>query len=373
MRYIFLFFMMSLSIFAAPQVVTKGQSEGMKYQVELITQNLGGIPWGMAFTSENELFITFISGRMILFDINTKKSTTITGMPENPLYQGQGGLMDVALSPNFENDNFLYFTYVKNINNQGATTLARAKFTNSTLMHWEDLLVTKSTSNTSRHFGSRITFDEAGHLYFGIGDRGERPSAQDLSNHNGSIIRLDLNGKTLSNNPFVANAQAKGEIFSYGHRNPQGLVYDKNRKILWEIEHGPRGGDELNKIEKGKNYGWPIIGYGKEYWAPLHVGEGTHKDGMEQPVKVYTPSIAPSSLMLYSGDAFPKWRGDLFAGALKLLHINRIILDKSGSIVSEERLLGDLELRIRQIIQDKNGYIYFSTDSGEIMRIIPTY
>jgi glucose/arabinose dehydrogenase len=373
MRIFITLLLISIALVASPKIIAKGKSEGMLYQVETIAQNIDGIPWGMEFIKKDLLFVNLKDGQMFLLDLKSNTKTQVSGMPEKPLAYGQGGLMDVAKSPDFTTDKILYFTYTKNINNQGATTLARAKLNGSKLQNWQDLLITNSTTKTTRHFGSRITFDKNGYLYFGVGDRGERPSAQDLSNHNGSIIRLNLNGKTPSDNPFVANAQAKTEIFSYGHRNPQGLVYDKNRKILWEIEHGPRGGDELNKIKKGKNYGWPIIGYGKEYWAPLHVGEGTHKDGMEQPVKVYTPSIAPSSLMLYSGDAFPKWRGDLFAGALKLLHINRIILDKSGSIVGEERLLGDLELRIRQIAQDKNGYIYFSTDSGEIMRITPTY
>lgn len=368
----FLFILiLSTSILASSQIIAKGESEGEKYQVEAVVENLNDIPWGMAFLSENKLFITFISGKMMLLNTQTKKSSTVTGMPYKPLSVGQGGLMDVALSPNFKNDNFLYFTYVKNIDNQGATTLARAKLNGTQLTNWEDLLVTNSTTRTSRHFGSRVTFDKDGYLYFGIGDRGERPSAQDLSTHNGAIIRLHVNGKVPTDNPFLSNPKAKGEIFSYGHRNPQGLVYDDKRQILWEIEHGPRGGDELNRVQKGKNYGWPIIGYGKEYWGPIHVGEGTHKKGMEQPVKVYTPSIAPSSLMLYSGNAFPNWKGDLFAGALKLLHVNKVNLDKDGNILSEERLLENLSFRIRQIIQNNNGIIFFSTDSGGIYTISP--
>lgn len=163
---------------------------------------------------------------------------------------------------------------------------------------WQELLVTKSTSGTSRHFGSRIAFDDRGHLFFGIGDRGERDYAQNLSNHAGAILRLNLDGSVPDDNPFVNNRNALPEIWSYGHRNPQGLYFDREHNRLWEIEHGPRGGDEINLILAGENYGWPVISYGKEYWAPIAVGEDTHREGMQQSVKVYDPSIAPGSLIV---------------------------------------------------------------------------
>ena len=161
------------------------------------------------------------------------------------------------------------------------------------------------------------------------------------------------------------------QIWSYGHRNPQGLVWDNENKRLWSIEHGPRGGDEINLIEEGKNYGWPTISYGKEYWGPVSVGEGTHKKGMEQPVKFYVPSIAPGSLLHYTGDAFKDWRGSLFSGALKLRHINRITLDAQGRAIEEERLFENLDERIRALLQSSEGWIYFSTDSGKIYVIKP--
>ena len=233
------------------------------------------------------------------------------------------------------------------------------------------MLLTKSRTKESYHFGSRIAFDDNGHVYFGIGDRGVRPSAQNLTNHAGSIIRLNLDGSIPKDNPFIKNKSALPEIWSYGHRNPQGLSYDFKHKRLWEIEHGPRGGDEINLIKPAVNYGWPEISYGKEYWGPFAVGEGTHRDDIEQPVKVYIPSIAPGSLMIYSGDTFPKWKENLFSGALKLRHINRIELNEKGEAIKEERLLGSLDERIRALVQSPQGRIYFSTDSGKIYRISP--
>ncbi|MDH5660304.1 MAG: PQQ-dependent sugar dehydrogenase, partial [Gammaproteobacteria bacterium] len=285
--------------------------------------------------------------------------------------EGQGGMLDVAISPNYKNDGWIYFTYVKNIDGEGATVLARAKLKLNRFYEWQELLVSESTTDASQHFGSRIAFDKKGHVFFGIGDRGERPNAQDLTNHAGSIMRLNLDGSIPEDNPFVNSDSSLPEIWSYGHRNPQGLVYDIKTNRLWEIEHGPRGGDEINLIKKGANYGWPVISYGKEYWGPLAVGEGTHRKGMEQPVKVYVPSIAPGSLLIYSGTIFPQWQGNLFSGALKLRHINRIVLNKKGEAISEERLLETLDNRIRALAQSPEGWIYFSTDSGEIYRIKP--
>lgn len=280
-------------------------------------------------------------------------------------------MLDIALSPNYKKDGWIYFTYVKEVKGQGATVLSRAKLVARTFSNWQELLVTKSTTQESRHFGSRITFDGHGHVFFAVGDRGVRKNAQDLSNHAGSIMRLNLDGSVPEDNPFSKNKQLLPEVWSYGHRNPQGLAYDAENERLWSIEHGPRGGDEINLIHSGANYGWPTISYGKEYWGPIAVGEGTHRKGMEQPVKVYTPSIAPGSLLLYSANALPDWKGNLLSGALKLHHINRIVLSKQGEVLKEERLLEDLDERIRALAQSPQGWLYFSTDSGKIFRLRP--
>ena len=342
-------------------------SDGMKVKVKLVAKELG-IPWGMAFLSKNTLLVTERSGSILLLDIKQNIKIKLKNTPA-VLNGGQGGMLDVALSPNYKSDGWIYFTYVKNIGERGATVLARAKLKDEAFYDWHELLVSKSTTTTSHHFGSRIAFDNNGHVFFGIGDRGERPNAQNLMNHAGSIIRLNRDGSIPKDNPFVNNKKALPEIWSYGHRNPQGLAYDFKYNKLWEIEHGPRGGDEINLIKLGHNYGWPVISYGKEYWGPLAVGEGTHRKGMEQPKKVYIPSIAPGSLLIYSSTALPKWKGDLFSGALKLRHINRIVLNDSGKVIKEERLLESLDERIRALTQSPDGWLYFSTDSGKIYRI----
>ena len=329
-----------------------------------------GVPWGLSFLSADKLVMTERSGGVRLLDINSLVMTNIGGVPRIAA-RGQGGLLDVAAGPNYASDGWIYFTYSKAVDDGAATTLARARLRQQRLSDWQELLVTDSATATERHFGSRIAFDDQGHVYFGVGDRGERPQAQNLRNHIGSILRLNLDGSVPADNPFVGNPAARDEIWSYGHRNPQGLLFDSQTRRLWSIEHGPRGGDEINLVQPGRNYGWPVISHGKEYWGPVAVGEATSKPGMEQPRKVYIPSIAPGSLLLYRGKAFSQWRGNLFAGALKLRHLNRIELSPAGEVIAEERLFEDLGERIRALATGPEGWIYFSTDSGRILRARP--
>ena len=337
--------------------------------LEQLTQGLG-VPWGMTFLNRDELIFTERSGNIKLLNLNSLKITTVTGAPIVAT-NGQGGMLDVAIGPNYTQSGWIYFTYSKPTPDGAATTLARAKRTTNQLTDWQDLLVSLSATGKGQHFGSRIAFDENNHIYFGIGDRGEREQAQNLGNHMGSILRLNLDGSVPGDNPFLSNKKARDEIWSYGHRNPQGLHFDQGKKVLWSIEHGPRGGDEINLIQKGKNYGWPVVSHGKEYWGPFDIGEGQTKQGIEPSVKVYIPSIAPGSLLLYSGDAFPQWRGNLFAGALKLMHLNRISISPDNRATNEERLLGDLNQRIRALAQSPQGWIYLSTDNGNIFRLKP--
>lgn len=360
----------SLPVSSAVPVI---QSESMSLMLEQVVDGLG-IPWGMSFLSANHLLVTERNGAVRLVEIGIDsvrgRVSRLNNVPD-VLAKGQGGMLDVAVSPNYKKDGWIYFTYVKEVKGQGATVLSRAKLVARAFSNWQELLVTKSTTQESRHFGSRITFDEHGHVFFAVGDRGVRKNSQDLSNHAGSILRLNLDGSVPEDNPFSKNKQLLPEVWSYGHRNTQGLAYDAENERLWSIEHGPRGGDEINLIHSGANYGWPIISYGKEYWGPIAVGEGTHRKGMEQPVKVYIPSIAPGSLLLYSGNALPGWKGNLLSGALKLHHINRIVLSKQGEVLKEERLLEDLDERIRALAQSPQGWLYFSTDSGKIFRLRP--
>jgi glucose/arabinose dehydrogenase len=324
----------------------------------------------MTFLSAQRLLITERNGQARLADLENSSVEILQGLPVL-VAEGQGGLLDVKTGPNYASDGWIYFTYSKPVNDEAATTLARARIKGLQLLDWQDLLVTDSATSGRQHFGSRIAFDGKGHVFFGVGDRGERDEAQNPANHIGTIMRLNLDGSLPDDNPFIGEAGKRDEIWSLGHRNPQGMAYDLQRQRLWSIEHGPRGGDEINLVLKGRNYGWPVISHGKEYWGPLAIGEGSSKPGMEQPYKVYIPSIAPGSLMLYHGDAFPEWQGSLFAGALKLRHLNRISLSADGKVTAEERLLEDLQERIRAVIQGPDGWIYFSTDSGRILRIGP--
>lgn len=359
----------SLMALLLTSLVFSSPAMSHNFKLETLADNLG-IVWGMDFISEDQMILTERDGQAWLLQPSSRKLTPLEGLPQ--VYaQSQGGLLDVKVSPHYAEDGWIYFTYAKAQNQSAVTTLARAKLQNQTLTQWQELLVTDSESNRSIHFGSRIAFDNHGHLFFGVGDRGVRENGQIFSNHAGSILRLKLNGEIPADNPFINDRKVLNEIWSLGHRNPQGLVYDPQRDILWEIEHGPRGGDELNIIKKGQNYGWPIVSQGKEYWGPVAVGV-RHQPGMIDPVKVYIPSIAPSSLMLYQGQAFAHWSGSLFTGALVGRHLNIILLDSAGKVMGEQRLLEDLNERIRSLAQDHKGYIYLATDSGKVMQMRPT-
>ncbi len=364
-----LLYFASVSQLSAAPVATS-RSEGMPYRVVKVAEGLG-IPWGMAFLSPTELIITERQGNVRLLDLQSGALVNMKPVPPVKAV-GQGGLMDVAVPHNYRPGDWIYFTYSKPANHKGVTVLARAKRNGYRIEEWQDIVVTRSDTNTGRHYGSRIAFDGRGHLFFTVGDRGKRANGQDLTIHAGSILRVKLDGTVPTDNPFLDKKGVLPEIWSYGHRNPQGISFDKLTGRLWAIEHGPRGGDEINLIEKGLNYGWPVISYGKEYWGPVSVGEGTQKPGMEQPIKYYVPSIAPSSLLLYSGKAFPQWRGSLISGSLKLTHLNRITLGNDGRAIAEERLLGELKQRIRALAESPEGWIYFSTDSGVIFRLMPS-
>jgi len=330
------------------------------------------IPWGMAILPDNSLLITQRNNTLSRLNLDSGKITNITGLPEDVLVSGQGGLFDIKLSPDYANSGWLYFSYNKQVDGQGATTLARAKLQDKQLVNWQDLLITQSRTDNKVHFGGRISFDNNGHVFLSIGDRGERDNAQSRSNHAGSILRLNLDGTVPDDNPFIGQNNVLPEIWSYGHRNPQGMFFNQQTGHLWAIEHGPRGGDEINLVQAGKNYGWPVISFGKEYWAPLPVGKGTHRDGMEQPVQMYDPSIAPSSLIQYQGKLIKEWHGKLLAGALKLQHLNIVTLNDENQAINEQRLLDSLSRRIRNIIEAPDGALLIATDNGDIYRVTPT-
>jgi len=339
-------------------------------EIETIAHNLG-VPWGMALLPDNSMLITQREGVLSKLDLATGDIGSITGLPRIKV-KGQGGLFDVAIPPNYSSTGWIYFSYSKDIEGKGATTLSRAKVSHGQLQDWHDLITSQSTTRTNVHYGGRISFDDDGHVFLTVGERGVRQNAQNLLNHAGSILRLNLDGTIPHDNPFINTKKALNEIWSYGHRNPQGMFFNVQTKQLWAIEHGPRGGDEINLIQAGHNYGWPTISYGQEYNKDIPVGIATSQAGMEQPIKTYVPSIAPSGLIQYSGIAFPHWKNNLLIGSLKLRHLNRIVLDDNNHVTEEIRLSRKVQGRIRNVIEDTKGWIYISTDDGRILRIRPT-
>lgn len=336
-------------------------------------------PWAVEVEpSSGDLLITEKSGTVQRFNFATGRLSKIGEIP-NAIIHSQGGLMDVAVSPDYSQSDKLFFTYAKKANDGVATVLASAKLDTShtqwQLTDLKELLVTRSNSDNGRHFGSRIAFDGDGHLFFSIGDRGERSNGQNLSTLAGSIIRLNLDGSIPADNPFVGRANVAPEIYSYGHRNPQGLVFIKESNRLLAVEHGPRGGDEINAVTAGANYGWPTISYGKEYWGPIAVGEGTAKAGMEQPLMQFTPSIAPSSMLFYQGQFYPELSNSLLLGSLALRHLNQVSFNQpitqlqSGKVlphVSTKWLKG-FKRRVRDLTELANGQLVIISDRGELV------
>lgn len=341
-------------------------------KVALLAQGLNQ-PWGMAQVSDQHLLITQKGGSLVLFDMESRAQNPVSGAPQ-VVVMGQGGLLDVAVPEDYKQDDpqtgWIYFTYVAPVakdgkKGSGATALGRAKLNTSlsALHDWQTLLVTQSASDKGQHFGSRIAFIDE-YVFFGVGDRGNRANGQDLTSHAGTIMRLQRDGRVPQDNPFIGRHDALPEIWSYGHRNPQGLAVRQGQ--LWESEHGPRGGDELNLIEKGGNYGWAEVSLGKEYWGPLSVGVES-KPGMIDPKKVYIPSIAPGSLLAVKHNRYG-WQGDFLLGALKLQHLNRLLMD-GEQVTQEKRYLEHKQERLRALLEDSQGRIWIATDSGQLWQL----
>lgn len=322
---------------------------------------LDGVVWGFDFVTSSTGVASIRSGDLFYFDISKGLKKQLT--PPKVKSGGQGGMLDIKYKRIGKTD-YIYYTYSKLHKDVWTTALGRAVLVGSKLINHKDIFVAKVESDTSRHFGSRIAFVED-KLFMTIGDRGERKLSQNLNNHNGTIIRLNLDGTVPADNPFVGKS-GLDEIWSYGHRNPQGIDYDEKLGKLYSCEFGPRGGDELNLVEKAMNYGWPVITYGKEYWGPS-IGD-THKKGMVQPLTYWTPSISPSGMAIYKGDKTPSWKGHLFLANLSSRHLRRLVL-KGDKVILQEELLKSLKQRIRHVVNGKDGHLYISTDSGQILKV----
>jgi glucose/arabinose dehydrogenase len=347
-----------------PKGKTEATQSSVTYETLLKRED---VIWGFDFLDDGQVILTERSGRMLLFNPSTKKVQVLKGLPK--IYNaGQAGLLDVRVHPDFKNTKQIYFSYSEPVGKSESTTaLGVATLQGSKLVNFKKLFTGHAANSNDIHYGSRIEFDDKGHLYVSMGDRDERNKAQNLGFHQGKVLRLNLDGSVPQDNPFISNKEAKAEIYSLGHRNPQGLTRHPETHELWEAEMGPRGGDEVNLIAAGKNYGWPVITYGKEYYGP-RIGD-TAKAGLEQPVTYWVPSISPSALAFYSGDKFPEWKNNLFLATLSGNHIHRVVLNGT-KIDSQEELLGKLEYRWRSVRTGPDGYLYLGTDEGRFGRLI---
>jgi glucose/arabinose dehydrogenase len=333
-------------------------------------------PWGLAILPDGRMLVTEKPGRLRLVSADGTLSEPLAGVPEVDA-RGQGGLLDVALDPEFEANRLVYLSYAEPGDGGNSTAVARGVLSEdaTSLTELEVIFSQEPKLPSEGHFGSRLVFDANGRLFVTLGDRFKpefRVQAQELDSHVGKIVRIRPDGSVPEDNPFVGQSGALPEIWSYGHRNIQAAAIHPETGALWEIEHGPRGGDEINIAEPGVNYGWPVVSHGVNYdGTPVGTGR-TQQEGMADPLHTWTPVIAPSGMAFYTGSAFPDWRGDLFVGGLKPTALVRLELD-GARVAHEERLLEDLGKRIRDVAQGADGSLYLLTDeeNGEVLRVAP--
>ncbi len=360
-------------------------SEHYDYRVVTVVEGLEN-PWAIAFVPGGDMLVTERPGRVRIVRNGELLPDPVPGLPEVRA-GGQGGLLDLILHPDFENNRLVYISYSKPSadGSEGTTAVIRAEFRDDALHNADEVFEAEAWRGGRGHHGSRLAFDRDGYLFVTIGDRQVPPTgnteallahpAQDLTNHIGTTVRLHDDGRVPDDNPFVGRDDVLPEIWSYGHRNAQGMAIHPETNEVWQTEHGPQGGDELNLIQPGVNYGWPVIGYGVNYRSGSPIHPSTHRDGMEQPVTHWTPSIATSGLMIYTGDRFPSWRGNIFAGGLAGQQVARLTMD-GNRVVNEETLARGLA-RIRDVRQGPDGYIYLATDdrggaTSKIVRLEPS-
>jgi glucose/arabinose dehydrogenase len=341
-----------------------------EFEVEMLVD--GGLknPWGLAFLPNGDLLITERQGNLRVFRDGALVAEPIAGLP--PIREvRQGGLLGIALHPRFADNRLIYLAYAGAEGGAHSTEVLRGRFDGARLEQVETIFRARPKVRGGRHFGGRLLFDDAGYLFITLGDRGRDDDAQDLNLHSGSLIRLHDDGTIPADNPFNDNPAAAPGIYTLGNRNMQGIVVHPQTREVWTHEHGPQGGDEVNIMRAGVNYGWPVITYGRNYGTGTQIGEGTHKDGMAQPIYKWVPSIAPSGMTFYTGERFGQWRGDLFVGSLKFGLLVR--LDVEGeAIVGEQRMLHNVG-RVRDVIEGPDGFLYLVTDSpnGQLLRLVP--
>ncbi|MDB2701782.1 PQQ-dependent sugar dehydrogenase [Flavobacteriaceae bacterium] len=341
--------------------------KSVDYSYEIVADSID-IPWGLSILSSTDFLVTEKAGT--LYHVVEGVKTAVKGLP--PVYvRGQGGLLDVAHSPDYAKDGLIYFTTSSPLGEEkgGHTALYSAKLENDSLV--DTSLLYKGDFNTKKgqHWGSRIAFDSEGHVFFSIGDRGNREvNPQDITRDGGKIYRLNRDGSIPKDNPFTTAENSRKAIYSYGHRNPQGMITHPKTGEIWVHEHGPRGGDEINIIKAGKNYGWPLITYGINY-SGTPITDITAKDGLEQPLYYWVPSIAPSGMAFSTSGIYPKWKDNLFVGSLRFEYLERLEL-KNNKVVKREKVLDSIG-RVRNVEQGPDGYLYLGVEGKGILKIIP--
>ncbi len=362
-----------LALLLAPAIAAAQdfRAEEHAFRVLKVVEGLDH-PWSLAFLPDGRMLVTERPGRLRTVARGKPHPPPIAGLPE-VVAEGQGGLFDIVLHPRFAENSLVYFAYnARGPDGRTGTELARAKLAGARLENVQALFRQDPKGSGGNHFGGRIVFDRQGYLYLTLGERGDRDRAQRPNDHAGSVIRLHDDGRVPADNPFVGKAGWKPEKFDLGHRNMQGAALHPQTGALWTHEHGPQGGDEINVIRPGLNHGWPVITYGVNYVIGTKIGEGTRKEGMTQPLYYWVPSIAPSGMAFYTGERFPRWKGDLFIGALRDRMLVHLKLD-GEKVMKEERLLKGVLGRIRDVRVGPDGLLYLLTDEnpGALARLEP--
>ena len=343
------------------------KEDSKNYKLETVAADIAN-PWGMTWLPDGSMLVTEKSG--ILYHIKNNPKTEIKNVPE--VYnRGQGGLLDIAVHPKYVTNGWIYITYssTEGGGEGGNTKLIRAKLENESLVQIESLYKAMPNTTKGQHFGSRIVFDNEGYLYFSVGDRGEHyVNPQDINRDGGKIYRLNDDGSIPKDNPFVGKAGAKEAIYTYGNRNPQGMAKNPLTGAIWLHEHGPKGGDEINIVKKGANYGWPVVTYGIDY-SGATISEESQKAGIEDPIYYWVPSIAPSGMTFVTGDLYPDWKGHLLVGSLKFQYLELVKL-KGNTVIGRQKIATDIG-RLRNVAQGPDGYIYMGVEGKGIVKIIP--
>ena len=326
-------------------------------------------PWGMVFLNDSMMLVAEKSGNIVLGNVNTGAKRNIYKVVPS-VQHGQGGLMDIRLHPDFNTNTWIYFSYTKQVSGRYTTAIGRAKYANETFSDFNEIFAATALSSSTVHFGSRLAFDAKGHLFLALGDRGNMLQAQNTKNHMGCVLRLTDDGRVPSDNPFVGDSDYLPEIWTYGNRNIQGLDFNPASGELWAHEHGPQGGDEINILKAGTNYGWPLATFGEQYGGGF-IGD-TAIEGTEQPVFYWVPSIAPCGMVFLKSDKYPQWKGSLFIGTLAGQHLNRTVFVANKKASESRYFIG--EGRIRNVVESTDGYIYFADESkGIIYKLVPVF